>query len=101
MGVQVQCAQCHNHPFNDWQQERFWQLNSFFRQAVTLRRFDRTAGGGRIRAVALADQDFGGEGQTPEEAEVYYEHPDGRLAAAYPVFLEGTPLKTEVDLSMT
>ena len=33
LGVQVQCTQCHNHPFNDWKQDQFWQFNSFFRQA--------------------------------------------------------------------
>jgi len=33
LGIQVQCTQCHNHPFNDWQQSQFWQFNSFFRQA--------------------------------------------------------------------
>jgi len=33
LGIQVQCTQCHNHPFNDWKQDQFWQFNSFFRQA--------------------------------------------------------------------
>ena len=33
LGLQIQCTQCHNHPFNDWQQDRFWQFNSFLRQA--------------------------------------------------------------------
>ena len=32
MGVQVQCTQCHNHPFDPWKQAQFWQLNSFLRQ---------------------------------------------------------------------
>ena len=32
MGMQVQCTQCHNHPFNDWQQRQFWEFNTFFRQ---------------------------------------------------------------------
>src|SRR5690349_16462256 len=32
MGMQVQCTQCHNHPFNDWKQNQFWELNAFFRQ---------------------------------------------------------------------
>ncbi len=34
LGLQVQCTQCHNHPFNDWKQNQFWELNAFFRQAV-------------------------------------------------------------------
>jgi hypothetical protein len=32
LGLQVQCTQCHNHPFNKWQQNQFWEYNSFFRQ---------------------------------------------------------------------
>lgn len=32
LGMQVQCTQCHNHPFNEWQQDQFWQFNSFLRQ---------------------------------------------------------------------
>ncbi len=32
LGMQVQCTQCHNHPFNDWQQRQFWEFNTFFRQ---------------------------------------------------------------------
>jgi hypothetical protein len=31
LGRQVQCTQCHNHPFNDWQQSQFWGMNAFFR----------------------------------------------------------------------
>jgi len=33
LGYQVQCTQCHDHPFNaDWKQKHFWGVNVFFRQ---------------------------------------------------------------------
>jgi len=32
LGVQLQCAQCHNHPFTSWKQEEYWGMASFFRQ---------------------------------------------------------------------
>ena len=32
LGLQVQCAQCHDHPFHADKQNRFWELNSFFQQ---------------------------------------------------------------------
>ena len=32
LGLSVQCTQCHNHPFNEWKQNQFWELNAFFRQ---------------------------------------------------------------------
>jgi hypothetical protein len=30
LGVQLQCAQCHNHPFTDWKQEEYWGMAAFF-----------------------------------------------------------------------
>lgn len=30
LGVRVECAQCHNHPFNDWTQDDFWGLAAFY-----------------------------------------------------------------------
>jgi hypothetical protein len=30
LGVRVECAQCHDHPFNEWKQEDFWGLAAFF-----------------------------------------------------------------------
>lgn len=97
LGTQIQCTQCHDHPFNnstaesDWSQAQFWGMNSFFRQTVALRRFQ--PGSRDIAYGELADQDFGGEGSTPEEAEVYFAQRNGILQAAYPTFLDGTTLE--------
>jgi len=30
MGVQLQCAQCHNHPFTNYKQDDFWSTAAFF-----------------------------------------------------------------------
>lgn len=30
LGVQIRCAQCHDHPFTDWSQEDFWGIAGFF-----------------------------------------------------------------------
>jgi len=30
LGVRLECAQCHNHPFADWKREQFWNLAAFF-----------------------------------------------------------------------
>jgi len=33
LGIQTNCIQCHDHPFNsEWKQDNFWGVNSFFRQ---------------------------------------------------------------------
>ena len=89
LGVQVQCTQCHGHPFNAWKQNRFWELNAFFRQAKAAPEMH----GGELRLTRLLDEDFAGEGDAPdlEEAEIYYEERNGLLHAAYPAFIDGTP----------
>jgi hypothetical protein len=30
MGVKIECAQCHNHPFAQWKREQFWETAAFF-----------------------------------------------------------------------
>ncbi|HYE97294.1 MAG TPA: DUF1549 domain-containing protein, partial [Planctomycetota bacterium] len=30
LGLQIQCARCHDHPFEKWTQEDFWGLTAFF-----------------------------------------------------------------------
>jgi hypothetical protein len=30
LGIRLECAQCHNHPFADWKKEQFWQYAAFF-----------------------------------------------------------------------
>ncbi len=30
LGLQLQCAECHNHPYSDWKQTDFWGLAAFF-----------------------------------------------------------------------
>ncbi len=30
MGIQLQCAQCHNHPFTSWKQTEYWGMAAFF-----------------------------------------------------------------------
>ncbi|HEX4150296.1 MAG TPA: DUF1549 and DUF1553 domain-containing protein [Pirellulales bacterium] len=30
LGVRIECAQCHNHPFDSWKQEQFWSFAAFF-----------------------------------------------------------------------
>ena len=30
LGVRIECAQCHDHPFDDWKQDAFWSYAAFF-----------------------------------------------------------------------
>ncbi len=88
LGQQVQCTQCHNHPFNQWKQQMFWEFNSFFRQTRSLRRF--VDGTGDIDHAELVNQDFGGEANDVEDALIFYELRNGLTRVAYPVFTDGT-----------
>jgi hypothetical protein len=36
LGIQLQCAECHHHPFSDWKQTDFWSLAAFFGQTARL-----------------------------------------------------------------
>ncbi|MEX0718197.1 MAG: DUF1549 and DUF1553 domain-containing protein [Planctomycetaceae bacterium] len=69
LGTQVQCTQCHDHPFNDWQQNHFWDLNSFFQQTAAI---DVP---GTHRLVTK-----------PIEGPLYYENRQGLMRVAYPRF---------------
>ena len=98
LGLQVQCTQCHNHPFNKGKQNQFWELNAFFRQTRALR---RRAGTDDVQWVELVDEDFAGEGGNPEEAELYYELRNGLMKVAYPVFVDGTEISKSGYLPAT
>ncbi len=86
LGLQVQCTQCHNHPFNDWKQQKYWEMNAFFRQTRALR--NSAATGGAL-GPELIDQDFAGESGDPEEADAFYELRNGLVKVAFPVFVDG------------
>jgi hypothetical protein len=34
LGVKIECAQCHNHPFAKWTKEQFWEFTAFFNAAA-------------------------------------------------------------------
>jgi len=90
LGQQVQCTQCHNHPFNQWKQQKFWEFNAFFRQTRALRRY--IDGTRDIQSAELVNEDFAGESGNPEEALLFYELRNGLQKVAYPVFTDGTEI---------
>ena len=30
LGIKIECAECHNHPFSTWTRDQFWQFASFY-----------------------------------------------------------------------
>ena len=92
LGLQVQCTQCHNHPFNEWKQQKFWEFNAFFRQTSSKRQF--VPGTREVSSANLVNEDFAGEDtvSNPFKAAIYYELRNSRLRVAYPVFIDGTAI---------
>jgi hypothetical protein len=51
MGRHIECAQCHDHPFENWTQNQFWGLGAFFGGYTELRNFKLIVdvlGGGHV-----------------------------------------------------
>jgi hypothetical protein len=90
LGLQVQCTQCHNHPFNQWKQQRFWDFNAFFRQSRALRRY--VSGTDDIDHAELVNEDYAGQARDPSDALIFYELRNGLVKAAYPVFIDDTAI---------
>lgn len=40
LGVSVECAQCHNHPFAEWKRDQFWSFAAFFSGIKSQRAMD-------------------------------------------------------------
>ena len=82
LGTQVQCMQCHNHPFNSWRQRDFWELNAFFKQ-TELTRDER-------KVPTLVSRPVGGA--------TTFETRQGLVHAAYPIF-EGKTVSQDSDIN--
>jgi Protein of unknown function (DUF1549)/Protein of unknown function (DUF1553) len=80
LGLQVQCTQCHNHPFNKWQQDQFWEFNSFFRQVGKrdVRKLDPDTGRMVDDYSEVVWRDFAGP--------VYFEKRSGLMQVAFPKY---------------
>ncbi len=79
LGVQLDCAQCHNHPFDRWQQRDFWGMAAFF---ARIRRASMQSDAAVLRLV------------DSEAGEVYL--PDSNEAVA-PAFLGGATANASTD----
>jgi hypothetical protein len=67
MGVQIQCAQCHDHPFDKWTQEEFYGMASFFTE-VGARRVP--IGGAEMMEKKKEDKKDEKKGEEPKKPAV-------------------------------
>jgi hypothetical protein len=62
LGMQIRCAECHDHPFDDWTQQDFYGMASFFWQA---RSEFRGGGSGDPQTGWIVDDSSHGEPGVP------------------------------------
>jgi hypothetical protein len=83
LGIQIQCAQCHDHPSDVWKRNQFHELAAFYGR--TRERILRTGGMGRGVALTSAP---GGEHRMPNLNE------PGKSTPMNPRFLDGRAIQT-------
>ena len=76
LGIRLDCAQCHDHPYETWTQDQFWGITAFYGQLT------------RIRTLSIFMDDISGNEEQPEGPKVI--HPRRRQEVA-PSFLDGSP----------
>jgi hypothetical protein len=89
LGLQTQCIQCHDHPFNkEWVQSDFWGVNAFFRQ--TQRSATPTPrNGNRNQMMQLQDKiELTDDTRINARGIIQYERRDGTSASTRPLFLK-------------
>lgn len=94
LGLQTQCVQCHDHPFNpEWKQSNFWNVNVFFKQ---IDREPRQLAQQRnmMDAPVLTLKDDAG---LNEEPIVPYERRNGMVEYATARFVDGRKVDLEKD----
>jgi hypothetical protein len=85
LGTQVQCAQCHDHPFySNIKQEHFWGVNAFLRQVKpSFQRAPQMDG----RMMTYNKLTLTDDANVARGSLVYYEKRNGVILTARPEFL--------------
>jgi hypothetical protein len=76
LGLHLECAQCHQHPFDKWSQEDFWGYAAFFAQLENPGAMNRPGG------VRLVDRSEGEVTLPDTDTIVPPRYPDGRSPQA-------------------
>jgi hypothetical protein len=94
LGVQIQCAQCHDHPFDGWKREQFHELASYFAKVAERPVFEMVNEKRQVTGLQLTSKPFG-EHQMPDLSN------PARGTKMSPKFLDGrtiTPRSSDSEL---
>jgi hypothetical protein len=93
LGVQTQCTQCHDHPFDaKLKQNHFWGVNAFLRQ---VRRDGAPPMPGGNRMMSFPPLTLRDDSAVNHDAQVFYETRNAKLLPAKAQFLDGTRIASE------
>jgi len=88
LGVQTQCTQCHDHPFNpEWGQENFWGVNAFFRTTNRDRTPAPAAVLNKKKELDALPVTLSDDPKLNNGLRIYYERRSGVLMSIKPTFL--------------
>jgi hypothetical protein len=91
LGVQLQCAQCHNHPFTSWKQTEYWGMAAFFLKVrPDIPRPPMQLNGASAGVTEVANLPRGKRFGLPESAKIV---PPKFLGGGQPAVETGEPLR--------
>jgi hypothetical protein len=94
LGLQTQCTQCHDHPFNpQWKQKHFWGVNAFFRQ-VERKGVPNMMTANQNMAMAAAKLELVDNPEFNKDGVVFFERRNGIVSPTRPEFLDGTKMSS-------
>ncbi len=86
LGMQLQCARCHDHPYDKWTQKDFYGMAGFFVRLVV----SESAGMGNTRRFTIGEKEFG---EVLFTGAVKDQKPGQKGEPVKPKFLGGDELK--------
>src|SRR5262249_3424327 len=87
LGIQIQCAQCHDHPFDQWKRVQFHELAGYFARLRDRPIFENM----RVAGFELVSTPFG-------EHQMADKDDPRKMSTTNPRFLDGTtPAKSMTD----
>ncbi|HEV8067204.1 MAG TPA: DUF1549 domain-containing protein [Planctomycetaceae bacterium] len=93
LGIQIQCANCHDHPTDKWKRQQFHQLAAFFPR-VTVRRMKGSTDPREFEVASFDEPSANGKGKGKGGGN-FLEHPE-RLFARFDRNHDGKITRAEV-----
>jgi hypothetical protein len=97
LGVQTQCTECHDHPWNSWKQDQFHGMNAFF-LGTRERRSTRPQGGNSVTDYwTLEELPF----EQVAMKGVFFERRNGLSVFTGPTYLDGRDIQKLAGIKTT